>query len=175
MNVYEMKEAFREIYRQPTKVAAIAQYEKWCGMFEDDNIYGPYKKIRDGTLKRWYFEVFNYFEFKEKGILISNGPTEGLNNLVKTVMRIGRGYAFDVLRAKCVFGSEARFEEHIIEEMRKKKKKLLRAGITDPELLENEALREAVLEDEENKKKRQKERGYARKRKIDQIEDNEEE
>jgi len=139
-------------------------------MFENSNIYNPYKKIRDGTLQRWYFEVFNYFEFKEKGILISNGPTEGLNNLVKSIMRIGRGYSFDVLRAKCVLGSEMRFEDHILKEIRKKKKKLLRQGITDPKLLENEALREAVLEDEEEKKKRKKERGYARKKKIPKVE-----
>ena len=167
-NVYNMKEAFRSIYTKTTRLDAELQYLKWCNMFPSGvSLYEPYERIKNVTMNNWYDEVFNYFSFKEKGIYISNGPTESLNGLVKSIMRVGKGYSFDVLRAKCVIGSDVRSETYIEEEIRKRKKKMLRDGVTDRELLEYEALREAVLEDEEEKKRQ---RNYKRKTKIAEIE-----
>jgi len=39
------------------------------------------------TLKRWFAKLCNWHETR-----VSNGPTEGLNNLIKRIKRIGFGF-----------------------------------------------------------------------------------
>lgn len=46
----------------------------------------------------WHDEVFAYFDHP-----ITNAYTESLNNLIRVMNRLGRGYSFDALRAKILF------------------------------------------------------------------------
>lgn len=48
-------------------------------------------------MERWRTEVFAYFECG-----ITNAVTENRNSLIKTIYRNGRGYTFDVIRAKAL-------------------------------------------------------------------------
>jgi transposase len=54
------------------------------------------------TWCNWETEISAYFDNR-----ITNAYTESLNNLIRTINRIGRGYSFDALRAKILL-SEGR-------------------------------------------------------------------
>jgi len=47
------------------------------------------------AMGNWHDEVFAYFDHP-----ITNAYTESLNNLIRVVSRVGRGYSFEALRAK---------------------------------------------------------------------------
>jgi hypothetical protein len=46
----------------------------------------------------WHNEILAYFDHP-----ITNAYTESLNNLIRMMNRIGRGYSFEALRAKILF------------------------------------------------------------------------
>lgn len=46
----------------------------------------------------WHEEILTYFEHR-----VTNAFTESLNNLIRVMNRLGRGYSFDALRAKILF------------------------------------------------------------------------
>ncbi|HRC81758.1 MAG TPA: ISL3 family transposase [Sedimentibacter sp.] len=50
------------------------------------------------AIENWDKEVFMYFSHR-----VTNAYTESLNNLIRVINRIGRGYSFDALRAKLLF------------------------------------------------------------------------
>ena len=53
--------------------------------------------------KNWRNEILAYFDHP-----ISNGYTEALNGVAKVINRAGRGYSFELLRARLLFGKEGR-------------------------------------------------------------------
>ena len=98
---YELKEAFRNIYDLATSVEeAESMYDEWCREVEKAGAK-EYQDFID-TVSRWHTEVFNYFRFT--GDNRTNGQTESLNRIIKDMDRIGRGYSFETLRAKILFG-----------------------------------------------------------------------
>ncbi len=50
------------------------------------------------VIGNWRTEIFNYFDNP-----ITNAYTESLNNLIRVMNRLRRGYSFDALRAKILF------------------------------------------------------------------------
>ncbi|MFC7521386.1 transposase [Xanthomonas populi] len=46
----------------------------------------------------WRYYILNYFEHP-----VTNAYTESLNNLIRVMNRLGRGYSFEALRAKILF------------------------------------------------------------------------
>ncbi|AOU97714.1 hypothetical protein BI364_07370 [Acidihalobacter yilgarnensis] len=50
------------------------------------------------AIGNWHTEIFNYFDHP-----ITNAYTESLNNLIRVMNRLGRGYSFEALRAKILF------------------------------------------------------------------------
>lgn len=52
----------------------------------------------DRAIGNWHKDVFNYFDHRE-----TNAFTESANSLIKDVYRKGRGYSFEVLRAKVLY------------------------------------------------------------------------
>lgn len=54
-----------------------------------------------GKFDNWYEEIFGYFEHD-----ITNAFTENRNEITKTLQREGRGYSFEVLRGKVIYGRE---------------------------------------------------------------------
>lgn len=47
----------------------------------------------------WRPEIFNYFVYP-----VTNAYTESANGVAKVLARMGRGYSFDAIRAKVLFG-----------------------------------------------------------------------
>lgn len=54
-------------------------------------------------MRNWWVEIFNYYDYR-----ITNGYTESANNLVKEMNRMGRGYSFDVIKARILYDPIAR-------------------------------------------------------------------
>ena len=56
------------------------------------------------TAERWHIEIFNFFDHNYTYAL-----SENINNLIKAAEKAGRGYTFEVLRAKMLYdNSEVR-------------------------------------------------------------------
>lgn len=96
---YNLKESFRKIYDCNNKEDAIRTFKEWCESIPDKM---PEFKDVVKTINKWSAEIFNYFEHR-----YTNAYTESLNNLIKEIEKRGRGYSFEALRAKVLFGTTA--------------------------------------------------------------------
>lgn len=68
------------------------------------------------ALNNWMPEILNGFDYP-----ITNAYTGSINRLAKDLQRMGRGYSFDVVRAKMLYNAEA--NKPIKSTIRKKKRK----------------------------------------------------
>lgn len=96
---YKLKEDFYAIWEQPTKInsaEAKALYDEWAKQIHPD-VAEHFLPILT-AFGNWEKEIFAYFESP-----ITNAYTESLNSLIRVVDRMGRGYSFDVLRAKILY------------------------------------------------------------------------
>lgn len=96
---YELKEQFRDIYNCDNREDALKAYEEWKQSVPKDMRY--YQDVIK-TVDNWKLEIFNYFACR-----ITNAYTESVDNLIKNIEKAGRGYSFEVLRAKVLFGTSA--------------------------------------------------------------------
>lgn len=91
---YMLKEMFRDIFAySKTKEDAEWAYTHWvkaCKTIKCTAYYGFIEMV-----DKWHTEIFNYFDHR-----YTNAQTESLNNVIREIDRAGRGYTFDVLRAK---------------------------------------------------------------------------
>ncbi len=93
---YEAKEAFYAIWGSKTRMEAETKFAAWqTGLPKE--IQAAYKPLTT-AVRNWHREIFAYFDHR-----ITNAYTESLNNLVRVINRMGRGYSFDALRAKILF------------------------------------------------------------------------
>lgn len=96
---YDLKEAFYGIYDAPTKEGAGALLDAWR-----ESVPATMKKGKKSfaplltATKNWRNEILAFFDHP-----ISNGYTEALNGVAKVTNRQGRGYSFEVLRARVLF------------------------------------------------------------------------
>ena len=96
---YEIKERFRDIYLfSKTREEAEQAFEEWKTTIND---YPEYLAFAD-TVENWRTEIFNYFDFR-----FTNAVTESLNKVSKEISAQGRGYNFNVLRAKILYRNQA--------------------------------------------------------------------
>jgi hypothetical protein len=96
---HAIKEKFREIYLfSKNRSEAEQAFEEWKTTIND---YPEYLAFAD-TVENWRTEIFNYFDFR-----FTNAITESLNKVSKEISAQGRGYKFDVLRAKLLYRNEA--------------------------------------------------------------------
>ena len=106
-NLYLLKEAFRDIYRDANSSAeAIKMFDEWCDACEDCGTHAY-----DGFIQMvltWKNEIFAYFDYPD--LERTNAQTESLNRAIRTIARNGRGYKFDILRKKVIL-SRYRFEQ----------------------------------------------------------------
>lgn len=98
-SAYRLKESFRDIYNAKTKERAISAYNEWKSSIGED--MSVFLDVCD-TIDRWHTEIFNYFDYS-----YTNAYTESCNNLIKCIEKAGRGYSFEVLRAKVLYGTSA--------------------------------------------------------------------
>lgn len=97
---YELKEAFYDIYDAPTRADAEKRLDDWRKSVPADMKKGKksFTPLLTST-RNWREEMLAYFDHR-----ISNGYTEALNGVAKVINRSGRGYSFEVLRARLLFG-----------------------------------------------------------------------
>ena len=95
---YYLKEEFRSIYNCHTRAEAQQAYQMWKQHIKG---YKPFEDVAD-TIDEWHYEVFNYFVFP-----YTNAVTESLNKVINDIDNKGKGYTFDILRAKALYGTKA--------------------------------------------------------------------
>jgi hypothetical protein len=98
---HEAKEGFYAIYDQPNRKAAEAEARAWLTRLSP--LIATEFRETAGALNSWWQEIFNIYDYP-----VTNAYTESVNRLAKDVNRMGRGYSFDVIRARLLFDQEAR-------------------------------------------------------------------
>lgn len=100
---YDFKEAFYAIYDEATRSAATRAFEAW------ENSLPPSAPPKFHALARTvhnhYDDIFAYWDAPTR---ITNAYTESLNGLVKVANRMGRGYSYEIIRAKTLYAKQAR-------------------------------------------------------------------
>ena len=99
---YDLKEQFYNIYEATTKDDAIQRFHEW-----ESSIPKYLKSFRDvaKTVNNHFEDIFTYWDAP---IRITNAYTEGHNGITRVANRMGRGYTFEVLRAKMLYNKVAR-------------------------------------------------------------------
>jgi transposase len=100
---YDFKEAFFRIYDDPDKGSAMRAFEAWENTLPDNEL----EKFHDlaKTVHNHYEDIFAYWDSPNR---ITNAYTECLNGLIKLSNRMGRGYSYEIIRAKTLYAKQAR-------------------------------------------------------------------
>jgi transposase len=99
---YRAKEDFYEIYEKATSRAeAVELWDLWKEMLPKE--LKPAFKELTTAVDNWKPEIFAYFDHKK-----TNAYTEGMNSVIRNADRPGRGYSFDAIRAKVLYGGKKR-------------------------------------------------------------------
>lgn len=98
---YAVKEAFHDLYEYGSRSEAEKAAQAWIDSIPQE-LDANFHEVRH-ALGSWWKEIFNWYECR-----ISNGYTESINRLAKDMNRMGRGYSFDVIRARLVYDDVAR-------------------------------------------------------------------
>lgn len=100
---YDFKEAFFCIYDEPDKAAAKRAFEAWENSLPSGELPKFHSLAR--TVHNHYDDIFAYWDAPTR---ITNAYTEGLNGLIKVANRMGRGYSYEIIRAKTMYAKHAR-------------------------------------------------------------------
>lgn len=100
---YDFKEAFFCVYDESDKQKAQNAFEAWENSLPEQGMVA-FKKLAK-TVHNHYDDIFAYWDAP---FPITNAYTEGLNGLIKMSNRLGRGYSYDIIRAKTLYSKEAR-------------------------------------------------------------------
>jgi len=87
------KERFMDIWCAKTRADAEKKYAEWQSSLSD--VIKPHFKAITTAFKNWHNEIFNWWDHG-----ITNAFTESLNGKIRELHRAGRGYSFEVLRAR---------------------------------------------------------------------------
>lgn len=96
---YRLKEAFYDIYALSGQQEAGEALDAWRESIPEF-MKPDFKELLSAT-KNWRPEILAYFDHP-----VTNGYTEALNGTAKVINRAGRGYTFEVLRARVLFGKD---------------------------------------------------------------------
>lgn len=105
---HALKEGFLAVWDHRQRGAAEAAFEKWLGNLTPE--LRPDFKDLTTAMTNWREEVFSYFDQP-----ITNAYTESINRLAKDMNRMGRGYSFEVIRARMLYDGKARKDGAVIE------------------------------------------------------------
>jgi len=100
---YHLKESFYSIYEAETKEIALQRYFAWFEQITLD-IYDCFLPLTM-AIEHYGEAIFNYFTYR-----YTAGCTESLNGLMKLLAREGRGFSFEVIRAKVLLTNGLRKE-----------------------------------------------------------------
>lgn len=93
---YDAKEVFYGIWDMDTRADAERAYAIWRDNLVPEVREAFHPLVR--AMENWHSHIFAYFDHA-----ITNAYTESLNNLIRVMNRLGRGYSFEALRAKILF------------------------------------------------------------------------
>lgn len=98
---YDLKEDFFNIYDQnpSSKENAQKAFANWESSIPEDDIYDKFRELAS-TVHHFYEQIFAYWDCP---IAISNGFTECTNRLIRENNCRGRGYSFEILRARTLY------------------------------------------------------------------------
>ncbi|WP_295401823.1 ISL3 family transposase [uncultured Thiocystis sp.] len=100
---YDFKEAFFQIYDEPDKASAMRAFEAWENTLPENEL----EKFR-GLVKTVHNHYDSIFAYWDSPAQITNAYTECLNGLIKLSNRMGRGYSYEIIRAKTLYAKHAR-------------------------------------------------------------------
>lgn len=100
---YDFKEAFYRIYDDPKIESAKRAFEAWENSLPDHGL-DDFRKLAK-TVHNHYDDIFAYWNSPGQ---ITNAYTECLNGLTKMANRMGRGYSYEIIRAKVLYAKYAR-------------------------------------------------------------------
>jgi len=98
---HALKEGFLAIWDHTTRPAAEKAWQQWLGHVSAE-LRPDFKELIT-AMTNWYDEIFTYFENP-----VTNAYTESANSLARVMNRMGRGYSFDVIRARMLYDPKAR-------------------------------------------------------------------
>lgn len=98
---HALKEGFFSLWDHPDRAAAEAAWQRWLNNLAPE--LEPAFKPLVRAMSNWHEEIFAYFENP-----ITNAYTESVNNLAKGMNRMGRGYSFEVIRARMLYDGKSR-------------------------------------------------------------------
>jgi transposase len=93
---YRAKEDFFAIYDALETQEAVDLFRQWEAGLDEEIKDAFYPLTR--AVNNWMPEIMAYFEHP-----VTNAYMESLNNLIRVMNRLGRGYSFEALRAKILF------------------------------------------------------------------------
>jgi transposase len=97
-----LKENFFNIYDEnsSSKDNAITAFKKWKKSIPKDAIYDKFRELAATVHRCFEDQIFSYWDCP---FAISNGYTECTNRLIRENNLRGRGYSFEVLRARTLY------------------------------------------------------------------------
>lgn len=95
---YKVKERLFSLYDLP-RDAASREYDAFVAEFPKE-LKADFKALLS-KMRNWRKQILAYFDYP-----ITNGYTEAMNGIAKVKNRLGRGYGFDVIRARILFGKD---------------------------------------------------------------------
>ncbi len=105
---HALKEGFLAIWDHTTRSSAETAWQQWLANVPSE-LEGDFKALIR-AMTNWHQEIFNYFENP-----MTNAFTESSNNLTRVMNRMGRGYSFDVIRARMLFNDLANKQGTLIQ------------------------------------------------------------
>lgn len=100
---YDLKESFYRIYDLPGKETAIRAFFDWRQQLPKKG-YELFHRLAK-TVDNHFDDIFAYWDCPHR---ITNAYTEAKNGVAKVSNRMGRGYSYDIIRAKILYADEAR-------------------------------------------------------------------
>lgn len=154
---YDLKEEFFDIYdaHMESKELAIKAYEDWLKKIPpkptDDtpDLYKAFRQLGEMVI-HFYDQIFQYWDCP---IAISNGFTECSNRLIRERNLRGRGYSFEVLRARSLYRTknlELILKNGMATGPSYEEERLLTVGTGETDTQYNDELTEEEIEELEN-------------------------
>lgn len=94
---HRLKEDFYAIWDIPQKADAQAAYRAWELSIKGTQMTTAYKPLLT-AMANWHEHIFAHWDHR-----VTNAVTEALNGVAKLIERNGRGYSFEVIRAKLLY------------------------------------------------------------------------
>ncbi|MDX2299938.1 MAG: ISL3 family transposase [Xanthomonadaceae bacterium] len=107
---HALKEGFLSVWDHKSRADAEAACSQWLVNIPAE--LAPMFKDLTTAVHNWQEEIFAYFEQP-----ITNAYTESVNRVAKDMNRMGRGYSFEVIRARMLHNTKARKDGAAVETM----------------------------------------------------------